>query len=139
MLVLDPTLIQHMTKKKFTASLDKLGMCTSVICMVHCLSIPLFLIFGFDSTLRLVDQEWVEWVIIACALVIGIFSFVGGFLSHRQHFVPVLFVAGFLLIVNGESVDHMWLSGGLSISGALVIAYAHIQNLKWRNYAPYSN
>lgn len=114
--------------------LDKIGICTSAVCMVHCLSIPLFLIFGFDTLLIAFDQEWIEWIIIASALVIGLLSFIGGFLRHRQHFVPVLFVAGFLLIINGESVAHSWLSVSLSIAGALVIAYAHLQNLKWKRY-----
>ena len=113
-------------------SADKIGICTSVICLIHCLSIPLFFAFGFDSLIRLVDQEWVELMIIICALIIGIFAFLSGFLKHRQHFVPVLFLSGFLLLINGESVERMWLSLLLSITGALIIAYAHVQNLKWK-------
>lgn len=124
-----------MKKTQLTGSLDKIGMCTSVICMIHCLSIPIFLLFGFDALHRLIDQEWIELAIIAFALIIGIFSFLGGFLTHRQHFIPVLFIAGFLLIVNGESVAHPWVSLSLSIAGALVIAYAHFQNLKWKRHA----
>ena len=122
-------------KLKKALVLDRIGMCTSVICMVHCLAIPLFFLFGLDTLLRVLDQEWIEWTIIFSALVIGVVSFLGGYLTHRQHFVPVLFVAGFLLIVNGESVAHAWVSVGLSVSGAVVIAYAHIQNLKLRRYA----
>ncbi len=114
--------------------LDKIGICTSVICMMHCLSIPLFLLFGFDVILRFIDQEWVEWTIIGFALIIGFSSFIGSFFIHRQHFIPVLFVAGFLLLVNGESVGQVWVSASLSIAGALVIAYAHVQNLKWRRH-----
>lgn len=109
-------------------------MCTSVVCMVHCLSIPFFLLFGFDTVHRVIDQKWIEWMIIAIALTIGIASFLGGFIAHKQHFIAVLFVAGFLLLVNGESVGHAGISLGLSISGALVIAYAHVQNLKWKRY-----
>ena len=120
---------------KKTLVLDRIGVCTSVICMIHCLSIPLFILFGFESILMFVDQEWVEWSIIVFGLLIGIISFLGGFLHHRQHFVPVLFIAGFLLLINGESVAQAWVSVGLSVSGALVIAYAHIQNLKWKRHA----
>ncbi|MEO1654856.1 MAG: hypothetical protein AAFU64_15015, partial [Bacteroidota bacterium] len=58
-----------------------------------------------------------------------------GFLQHKQHFIPVLFVAGFLLIVNGESVGSLWLAAVLSVSGAAIIAYAHVQNLKWKRRA----
>lgn len=124
-----------MSKKQLTILLDKLGMCTSMICMLHCLSIPLFFILGFDTLLRVVDQEWVESAIIAFALAIGLISFMGGFFRHRQHFIPVLFVAGFLLLVNGEAVSQTWLALVLSTTGAIIIAYAHFQNLKWKRRA----
>ena len=116
--------------------LDRVGICTSIVCMVHCLAVPVLLVFGFDSLIRSVDQEWIEWAIVGFALLVGIASFLGGFLSHRQHFIPVLFLAGFLLLVNGESVAHTWVSLSLSIAGALVIIYAHVQNLKWKRYVP---
>ncbi|MEM9896185.1 MAG: MerC domain-containing protein, partial [Bacteroidota bacterium] len=110
------------------------GIFTSIVCIIHCLSIPLFLVFGFDALLRMVDQEWIEMAIIIVALIIGLSSFLMGFLKHRQHFVPVLFISGFLLIVNGESVDGEALSLVLSITGAMVIIYAHVQNLRLRRY-----
>ncbi|MEM6734857.1 MAG: MerC domain-containing protein [Bacteroidota bacterium] len=116
-------------------STDRLGICVSFLCFIHCLSIPIFLILGLDSLLLLVDQEWIEWIIIATALIIGLVSFISGFLTHRQHYIPVLFIAGFLLLINGESVANTWLSISLSLSGALLIAYAHIQNLKWKHGA----
>ncbi len=118
-----------------TISLDKIGMCTSVICLVHCISIPLFFLFGFDAALRIIDQPWVEWMIIVFALFVGVVSFLGGFLTHRQHFIPVLFLAGFMLLINGESVVNEVLSLILSVGGGLVIIYAHVQNLKWRLHA----
>ncbi|WP_424964215.1 MerC domain-containing protein [Ekhidna sp.] len=113
---------------------DNLGICVSLLCVFHCIAIPFLVIFGLDLFLGIVDQEWIELTIIGAALLIGIFSFLSGFLRHKQHFIPILFVAGFLLIINGESVTHLWVSAGLSIAGALVIIYAHVQNLKWRHH-----
>ena len=124
-----------MNNKQRIISLDKIGMCTSAICMLHCLSIPILFILGFDSMLRIVDQEWMELMIVVFALLIGIVSFTRGFLKHRQHFIPVLFIAGFLLLINSESVEPVWLSIGLSVAGASLITYAHFQNLRWRRYA----
>ena len=111
---------------------DRIGICTSVVCMIHCIAIPFLFLFGFESLLRWVDQEWIEWAIIGFAVLVGGVSFLGGFMRHRQHFIPVLFVAGFLLIINGESVEHTWVSLCLSLSGAMLIIYAHVQNLKWK-------
>ena len=114
---------------------DKIGICSSALCMVHCIAVPIFLVFGFKTGLEFVDQEWVEWMFIGFTLVIGLASFVRGFSAHRQHFIPVLFIAGFLLLINGESITQVWASLGLSLTGALIIIYAHVQNLKWKRYA----
>lgn len=118
-----------MTKKN-TLNIDKIGMCTSVVCILHCLAMPMFLILGLDSLLLILDREWVELGIILLALIIGISAFGSGFVRHRQHFVPVLFIAGFLLLINGESVENAWLKVGLSVAGAMVIAYAHYHNFQ---------
>ncbi len=112
--------------------MDKLGICTSFLCIVHCISLPILYVFGLESMLLIVDQEWMEITILLLSFIIGGISFIAGFRKHHQHFVPVLFVAGYLLIVNGESVSHSWLALILSISGALVIAYAHYHNLNLR-------
>ena len=120
---------------KISLIADKVGVCTSILCMIHCLAIPILLIMGIDSILLLIDQEWIELTIIGISFVIGLIAFIGGYLQHKQHFVPVLFIAGFLLLINGESVVHTGVSITLSVTGALVILYAHVQNLKWKRYA----
>ncbi len=118
--------------KKSAILTDKIGICISIICMAHCLAIPLFLLFGFDATLRFIDQEWIEWLIVALALIIGVISFLGGFIVHKQHYILVLFASGFLLLLNGESISQPWISILISIIGALIISYAHLENLKWK-------
>ncbi|MBC6424914.1 MAG: MerC domain-containing protein [Ekhidna sp.] len=115
---------------KLSLFADKLGICASLVCLIHCLIVPFLLIIGFDTILHLIDQEWIETGLILSSLLIGGYAFIRGFLSHRQHFVPVLFLAGFLLLVNGEAVTNTWLAPILSVTGALIIIYAHFQNLK---------
>lgn len=122
-------------KQTISISLDKLGICTSTLCMLHCIAVPVVFIFGLDSLLLALENEWIELVIIGTSLVVGLISFFSGYRVHGQHSLPVLFMAGFLLIVNGEGVDNIWLAAVLSVSGALVIAYAHIQNLKFKTLA----
>ncbi|MFT7057380.1 MAG: putative membrane protein [Roseivirga sp.] len=117
---------------KHSFSFDKLGMYASMICMAHVLFVPILFIFGIDSLLRALDNEWIERGLISISLIIGCISFLQGYISHKQHSVPILFLAGFLLLVNGESIKTAWLSIVLSVTGALIICYAHMQNLIWR-------
>ncbi len=119
-------------KSQTKPTLDLMGICTSFICMIHCISIPLLIILGFDSILWMVDNEWVEMAILLASLLIGGIAFFRGYLLHRQRFIPLLFVAGFLLIANGESVAPEWLGILVAVFGASLIAIAHFQNLKYR-------
>jgi 4-amino-4-deoxy-L-arabinose transferase-like glycosyltransferase len=118
-----------MQKGKLTILLDKLGVCASALCMVHCLAMPVLLLVGVDSVLRFTQQEWIEWVIIALALLIGIASFAAGYVKHKKHYVVVLFLAGFLLIINGEMLESTVMATVLPVAGSVVIVYAHVQNL----------
>ena len=110
-------------------SIDSAGIFASVFCMLHCLALPVFIILGLDSILWITELEWVEILILTFSFTIGIVAFFGGYRIHKQHFVPILFSAGFLLLVNGEAVGQEWLGLGLSLAGAAVIAYAHYQNM----------
>ena len=118
--------------KKF--GIDQLGMCASALCIVHCMALPFLLILGMDTMFWWTENEAVELTLIGLSLVIGLISFIGGYIKHRQHFVPVLFLAGLLLIINGESVGKEWLGLLLSVFGAGIIMYAHFNNHQLRRY-----
>ncbi len=122
-----------MTRKN-NLKVDKLGMCASAACMLHCLAVPIIFVFGLDATLWWIDQEWIEWSMIGLTLIIGLVSFLGGYRLHKQHFVPVLFLAGLLLMINGEHVGHEWIGITLSCIGASIVIYAHVHNYQLRRH-----
>lgn len=124
-----------MKKPSINKSLDVVGMCTSIICMIHCIAIPVLFILGIDSLLALIDQEWIELTIIGISLVIGLSSFIWGYIQHKRLIIPILFLVGFVFILKGESIPPEWFGFSISIVGAFIIAYAHLQNLKWKKYA----
>lgn len=121
-----------MKENKGLHLLDKVGVCTSALCMLHCLALPVLFIMGLDSALQMVDQEWLEMLIIFLSVVIGLVAFLRGYLLHRQHFIPVLFVTGILLIANGEGVENATMTVLLPVAGAATIIYAHLLNLAYR-------
>ena len=118
--------------KKF--GIDQLGMCTSALCIIHCMAVPFLLILGMDTLFWWTESEAVELFLIGLSLMIGIMASVRGYLRHRQHFIPVLFLAGILLLINGESVSKEWLGLLLSTLGAGIIIYAHFNNHQLRKY-----
>lgn len=121
-----------MNKTSLSLALDKLGICTSFMCMAHCVATPLLVLIGFDTALRLVGAHWLETALLSTALILGLLSFYLGYARHRQHHIPVLFIAGFLLVVNAEVIPTRWASLGISAAGAVILVYAHFQNLVWK-------
>ncbi|MEN0004803.1 MAG: MerC domain-containing protein [Bacteroidota bacterium] len=120
--------------KNLAILLDKLGICASILCMLHCVALPALLIIGGDSILRVLHQEWLEILILSLSLVIGLLAFIPGYLAHRQHALPLLFVGGFALIIVSHTLfHHGWFSVVLTVIGALAIATAHLLNLRAKN------
>ncbi len=123
-----------MSEPQKAISFDNMGIWASSICIVHCLAAPALLILGLDSILWVVDHPWLEIAIISVTVTIGLIAFFIGYRVHRQHFIPVLFVAGALLMINGESVAEEWLGLLLSSFGALIVIYAHFHNYQLRRH-----
>ena len=88
-----------MTKKN-TLIIDKIGMCTSLGGVFHCLAVSMLLILGLELLLLILNQEWIAPGIILIVPIIGISAFDSGFLRRRQHFVPALFMAGKSTTIN---------------------------------------
>lgn len=105
---------------------DKIGIWTSIICMIHCLAFPVlatvFPIFmNIDST--------VEIILIAVAFIVGSLSFIDNILKHKYYISLILFVIGFLLITISMYSIH-W----IKYIGLITLIIAHYLNyLKIKN------
>jgi len=102
---------------------DKLGIWTSVICLIHCLVFPL-LATTFPLFLNL--DEKVELFLIGMALLIGAISFMDNVIKHKYYLSLILFISGFLSILG--SVIHE--SETLHLIGLFVLISAHYLNYK---------
>ncbi len=123
-----------MTSSRYKFLLDKIGICTSSVCIVHCALLPLFLIFGSTSTGMLLEIEWLETLILSLAAIIGAVTFTTGYIRHKKSFVPILFISGLMLLINGEMISFTWLATIVTLLGSFVIIYAHYENVKQSRY-----
>ena len=107
---------------------DKVGACASIVCAVHCLALPILILTGADSIVRLVYSESIERALLYTTLIVALLALVQGFIKHKQHYVPILFATGCLLISMGESLSNPNQKLMIPVLGASVIIYAHVQN-----------
>jgi len=105
---------------------DFIGSAAALLCAVHCMVFPLLLSIGLASSTH--HNHMFDFVFMIFGIGIAAFVLVRDYMKHRV-FVPVLIsIFGFVLLYCGvESHGSMFY---LSVTGGVLITYAHFQN--WR-------
>ncbi len=111
--------------------LDLAGMSISILCAIHCLSLPVILSVGAFSGFSFLANPAIEMTVIGLGLVVAICSILPNYLKLHGQIHPLLFVIfGFALIFLGHLFGHSIL-GTLIISiGAFSVAFAHYLNIR---------
>jgi hypothetical protein len=105
---------------------DAWGQAVSVLCMAHCLLLPLVLGLLPAMLGRALEETPIHLGAVVLAAVVGGVSFVSGFRQHRDWYVLMLGGSGLGLLVLAQSVLHEGLAEtGVTIAGGLVLMVAH--------------
>jgi hypothetical protein len=112
---------------------DKLAIGFSMVCVVHCLVLPILLILlpPFSGLFALDDEMFHQWILYA-VLPISIAALMMGYLRHRSYKVFVVVSIGLTLIILSTTLGHDVLGETgevvLSILGSMIIAFGHFRN-----------
>lgn len=112
--------------------LDSLGMSLSTLCMLHCLATPLLPLVATCAAADCCGREDRVHSVLALVLpAIALFAFYRGFAVHGSHGPWRRGAAGVALLVagalGGELAGHRG-EVALTVSGSLLLAFAHLQN-----------
>lgn len=117
------TLMQKIFKK-YTSRInpDLLGAIASVACAIHCMLVPIIVSIGLMNTSH--HGHSFDFIMLTIGLIFAIYSLGKQYMVSRN-ITPILIVLlGFGLLILGI-FSHTWI---LSVSGGLVVAYAHYIN-----------
>jgi len=112
---------------------DKLAIGFSMVCVVHCLVLPILLILlpPFSGLFALDDEMFHQWMLYA-VLPISIAALMMGYLHHRSYKIFLVGSIGLTLIIISTTLGHDLLGEAgevvLSILGSMIIAYGHFRN-----------
>jgi hypothetical protein len=120
-------------------NLDKIGISASVLCAIHCAAVPFVItllpLWGLDF----IANEWFEIGMICLSLLLGIWS-LGKSIKSHHHVSPILMlILGFLSIAIGHFYGIPVIESILIPLGGLIIAAAHLLNLKYLKKCPVNN
>jgi hypothetical protein len=112
---------------------DKLAISFSMVCLVHCLVLPVLLILlpPFSGLFALDDEMFHQWMLFA-VLPISFAALMMGYLHHSSSKVFLVGSIGLSLIIISTTLGHDLLGEAgevvLSILGSMIIAYGHFRN-----------
>lgn len=111
---------------------DLIGISLSVICMLHCLMLPVLLLMGLLGSQFNVESEWTHIIMLVFVVPISGIAFIGGWMRHKRVNVVALGTAGIALLAFAALYAHDALGqtadAALTTTGGLLLAIAH-----WRN------
>ncbi|MEM9886086.1 MAG: MerC domain-containing protein [Bacteroidota bacterium] len=119
-----------MQNKFFSIHLDFIGFSASMLCAIHCISLPILLSMSTLSGLAWLENELLEFGIILLSLFIATWSLGQGYRKQHSKFDAfVIMLAGFSTIVLsrflGEALEPV-----LMMLGGTLIAWSHFYNWK---------
>ena len=112
---------------------DRLGITLSVVCLVHCLTLPLAI-----AALPLVAAQWLHTsafhAVMALALLpVALLAVVPGLRLHGRASVAAAMAAGLSLLSTAAFAGERLLSSewaaGLTMAGGTILLTAHVVNL----------
>lgn len=119
-----------MSKYKFLA-IEKVGVLLSIVCAVHCLTLPIFLFFAPYLATSFAFSSNLEWILVISSFLLAAFILV---LDYQKHHQPLpLYFLGFGIIIKFLDMvlanqSYAWLFGillGVVISIAYWVNYTH--------------
>jgi uncharacterized membrane protein YoaK (UPF0700 family) len=114
---------------KFKINWDAFGIAASVACAIHCAVLPLLLsslpLFGIN----IIENQGFEFLMIALAFVVGVYSLYHGRKKHHHSYYPMLlFAAGIsLLFIKSMLHSHSLM---LLLPAVSLVVIAHYLNYK---------
>ena len=108
------------------------GMAASLLCAIHCATVPLALTFLPLSGLGFLANDTVEWTLLGSTALFGFTSAAFGFHKHRAWRVFVFLAVGLVMILAGRAAE----SAGqesyvlLLFVGGLLMATANFMNAR---------
>ena len=109
---------------------DFFGAVCSVLCILHCLITPVFMLVGISSVgIHLVESEWIHWLLVIPIILLALWSFPNGWKTHGDYKPLIFGTAGVILMVMSLFVEHSY-ETYLAISAGLLLISAHLLNRK---------
>ena len=120
--------------------LDQAAICLSGACLLHCLALPVLMVFAPWITLGIFGEKWFHLALVVFVVPISLLAFRTGLRQHGNRRILLPGLSGLALVAVAAIMEfahigsHELAAGITSIGGVLLIV-AHWRNLRGRRCA----
>jgi len=109
--------------------IDKIGICLSVTCGLHCAATMIFLTFGTMELAKFLENEILEMTFKIGVLLLGIVAFLPQLFIAKNYYPLIIFMVGLGLLWSADSMT-FWLRFISLVIGTSMIVGAHALNIR---------
>tara|TARA_B100000674_G_scaffold493656_1_gene516442 strand:+ start:1051 stop:1449 length:399 start_codon:yes stop_codon:yes gene_type:complete len=113
---------------------DKTAISLSVICLMHCLLMPSFLVLLSGYVSLSYNNELVHYAILFLAIPISFYALLTGAKNHKSYTYLVWGLIGLLTLIFAVTLGvQLWGEFGeklITSMGAILVAFSHYKNYK---------
>ena len=113
---------------------DKTAISLSVLCLVHCLLVPSFLVFLSGYISLSYNNELIHYAILFIAIPVSIYALITGVKNHNSYSYLYAGLLGIITLILAVTLGvQMWGEAGekiLTTIGALLVAISHFKNYR---------
>ena len=113
---------------------DKTAISLSMICMVHCLVLPSFLVILSGYFTLSYENELVHYLLLLIAVPVSLYALINGARNHSNFIYLVSGITGIISLIFAVTMGvELWDESGeivFTSIGASLVAFSHYKNYK---------
>jgi len=113
---------------------DKTAISLSVICLIHCLVFPSFLVILSGYFTLSYENEFVHYLLLLIAIPVSIYALITGAKNHSNFTYLVTGLVGIISLIFAVTMGvELWDESGeivFTTIGASLVAFSHYKNYK---------
>ena len=113
---------------------DKIAISLSMICLVHCLVLPSFLVILSGYFTLSYENELVHYLLLLIAVPVSLYALINGARNHSNFIYLVSGITGIISLIFAVTMGvELWGESGeivFTSIGASLVAFSHYKNYK---------
>lgn len=109
---------------------DKLAITLSITCAIHCLAMPLLLLFLPSFSVLSLNNEAFHFWMIVIVLPTSVYALFMGCKQHKRYRLLLIGFVGLVLLVSALWLGNVFWEKVLTLMGSMVIASGHYWNYR---------